>query len=172
LTLSPNNPILWNELAQLYAVDIGDQEKFQETIDRSLAVDDEFEQTWMLLGDLRSSRGDLEGAIEAYRRSLEIRESCDVRRVVGTLLTQQASFEEAQAFLTSSLAMCADYGQRWEMYRVLAYASANLGRNQEALEAAMLALQLAPENQKPAVQQLIDQLQGTSEQPAVPVSQP
>jgi tetratricopeptide (TPR) repeat protein len=172
LTLSPNNPILWNELAQLYAVDIGDQEKFQETIDQSLEVDDEFEQTWMLLGDLRSSRGDIDGAIEAYRKSLEVQESCDVRRVVGTLLTQQSSFEEAQTFLTSSLDMCQDYRQRWEMYRVLAYASANLGRTQEAMEAAMLALQLAPENQKPVVQQLIDQLQGTSEQPTAPLTQP
>ena len=172
LTLSPNNPILWNELAQLYAVDIGNQEKFQETIEQSLEVDDEFEQTWMLLGDLRSSRGDIDGAIEAYRQSLEVRESCDVRRVMGTLLTQQSNFEEARTFLTASLEMCEDYGQRWEMYRVLAYASANLGRNQEALEAAMLALQLAPENQKPVVQQLIDQLQGTSEQPDAPLSQP
>ncbi len=172
LTLSPNNPILWNELAQLYAVDLGDQEQFQETIAQSLRVDDEFEQTWMLLGDLRSSQGDLEGAIEAYQRSLEIRESCDVRRVVGTLMTQQSQFEEAQTFLKSALDMCEDYGQRWEMYRILAYASANLGRNQEALEAAMLALQLAPENQKSVVQQLIDQLQGTSEQPSAPLTQP
>jgi tetratricopeptide (TPR) repeat protein len=172
LTLSPNNPILWNELAQLYAVDIGNQEKFRETIDQSLAVDDEFEQTWMLLGDLRSSRGDLAGAIEAYRRSLEVRESCDVRRVMGTLMTQQSEFEEARTFLKSSLDRCEDYRQRWEMYRVLAYASANLGLNQEALEAAMLALQLAPEQQKPVVQQLIDQLQGTSETPDAPVNQP
>ncbi len=95
LTLSPNNPILWNELAQLYAIDLGDQVKSQEAITRSLEVDDEFEQTWMLIGDLRSSQGDLDGAIEAYKRSLVIRDNCTVRRVVGTLLAQQSRWEEA-----------------------------------------------------------------------------
>ncbi len=83
LTLSPNNPILWNELAQLYAIDLGDQARFETTIAHSLMIDDAFEQTWMLLGDLRSTQGDIPGAIDAYQRSLEIRENCTVRRVVG-----------------------------------------------------------------------------------------
>ena len=95
LILSPNNPIIWNELAQLYAIDFQDEGKFQETISKSLAIDVDFEQTWMLLGDMRSSKGDIDGAIDAYQRSLEVRNNCTVRRVIGTLYAQQSRWEEA-----------------------------------------------------------------------------
>ena len=168
LTLSPNNPILWNELAQLYVVDLGDQQKFDETIQQSLAVDDEFEQTWMLIGDLRSSQGDLEGAIEAYQKSLTVRDNCTVRRVVGTLLAQQARWGEASAFLEEAAAACPTDGELWEMYRVLAIAYVNQGQLAQALDAAQLALELAPEDQASAIQQLIDQLTGTDVVPEGP----
>ena len=36
LTLSPNNPILWNELAQLYAIDLGDLAQYEATLAHSL----------------------------------------------------------------------------------------------------------------------------------------
>ncbi len=165
LTLSPNNAILWNELAQLYAIDLDDQIKSQETITRSLEVDDEFEQTWMLIGDLRSSQGDLDGAIEAYNRSLGIRDSCTVRRVVGTLLAQQSRWDEAVTTLEDATEACPADGELWEMYRVLAVAYANRGSEDGshaslALEAAETALAIAPEAQRDAIQALIDQLMG------------
>jgi tetratricopeptide (TPR) repeat protein len=170
LTLSPNNPIIWNELAQLYAVDLDNQELYQETIQQSLAVDDEFEQTWMLMGDLRSSRGDIEGAIDAYLQALEIdakwrsmegRQNCSVRRVVGTLYAQQSQWEDAVDFLETSIERCQPrFGELWEMHRVLAIAYANQGRTSAALDEAHIALRLAPEGQQPTVQQLIDQLSG------------
>jgi tetratricopeptide (TPR) repeat protein len=161
LTLSPNNPIIWNELAQLYAVDLGDQEMYDETIEQSLTVDDEFEQTWMLMGDLRSSRGDVEGAIEAYLQALEIQNNCSVRRVVGTLYAQQSQWEAASAFLETSIEACQPrFGELWEMHRVLAIAYANQGQGTAALEEAQVALRLAPEAQQSTVQQLIDQLSG------------
>jgi len=170
LTLSPNNPILWNELAQLYAIDLGDQVKSQEAITRSLEVDDEFEQTWMLIGDLRSSQGDLDGAIEAYKRSLVIRDNCTVRRVVGTLLAQQSRWEEAVTTLEEATEACPADGELWEMYRVLAIAYANRGsqdgsHSSLALEAAETSLAIAPEAQRDAIQALIDQLMGFELQP-------
>jgi len=161
LTLSPNNPILWNELAQLYALDMGDQPRFEETIAHSLEVDEEFEQTWMLLGDLASSQGDVDGAIEAYLRSLEVKNNCTVRRVVGTLYAQQSRWDESAAFLEASVAECETAGDLWEMYRVLAITYANQGEVALALETAEISLGLAPADQKPMIQQMIDQLLGT-----------
>ncbi len=161
LSLSPHNPILWNELAQLYAIDMGDQPRFEETIAHSLEVDEEFEQTWMLLGDLASSQGDIDGAIESYLRSLEVKNNCTVRRVVGTLYAQQSRWDEAAAFLEASVAECETAGDLWEMYRVLAITYANQGEVALALETAEISLGLAPADQKPMIQQMIDQLLGT-----------
>ena len=168
LTLSPNNPILWNELAQLYAIDLGDQQKYEETIARSLAVDEEFEQTWMLMGDLRSSQGDIEGALEAYQQSLLIGDNCAVRRVVGTLLAQQSLWDQAITSLEEAIEVCPTDAELWEMYRVLAIAYANQGQSALALETAKAALALAPEAQRSAIQQLIDQLQGLDLAPEAP----
>lgn len=159
LMLSPHNPIIWNELAQLYGVDYEDTLKFQETISKSLEVDVAFEQTWMLLGDMRSSQGDLAGATEAYKKSLEINNNCTVRRVLGTLQAQQALWEDAIATLNETIEKCPKFRELWDVYRVLTIAYANQGQAPEALQAAAQALEMAPENQKPVVQQLIDQLQ-------------
>ncbi len=159
LTLSPNNPIIWNELAQLYAIDYGDDVKFQETISQSLEVDDEFEQTWMLLGDMRSSKGDLAGAVAAYQQSLEIRNNCTVRRVLGTLQAQQNLWAETVATLEEAVEKCPQSSELWDIYRVQAIAYANLGQIEAALQTATLALQAAPDAQKSTIEQLIAQLQ-------------
>jgi tetratricopeptide (TPR) repeat protein/energy-converting hydrogenase Eha subunit A len=160
LMLSPNNPIIWNELAQLYAIDFGDDLRFRETISKSLAIDDRFEQTWMLLGDLRSGQGDLAGAVEAYQKSLEIRNNCTVWRVMGTLQAQQNLWAEAAASLQDAVEKCPTSSELWDIYRVQAIAYANLGQVDTALQTAALALQNAPEAQKEAVEQLIAQLEG------------
>ena len=158
LILSPNNPLIWNELAQLYGLDLKDEAKFQETISKSLEIDVGFEQTWMLLGDMRSAGGDSDGAIDAYQRSLDIRNNCTVRRVIGTLHAQQSHWEEAVEALELAVDRCSTSTELWEMYRVLAITYANLGRSGQAVQVAQQSLALAPESQKTVVQQLIDQL--------------
>jgi tetratricopeptide (TPR) repeat protein len=160
LTLSPHNPIIWNELAQLYALDLQDEVKFRETISKSLEVDDEFEQTWMLLGDMNSSQGDVDGAIAAYEQALEITNNCNVRRVLGTLQVQKGYWVDAIESLETSIERCENYRERWDLYRILAVAYANHGQSAEALQAARQALALAPEDQKATVQTLLDQLKG------------
>ncbi len=160
LTLSPNNPIIWNELAQLYAIDMGDDLKFRQTISTSLQVDEGFEQTWMLLGDIRSSQGDLPGAVEAYQKSLEITNNCMVRRVLGTLQAQQGLWVDTITSLDEAVEKCPESSELWDIYRVQAIAYYNLGQLEAALQTATLSLQAAPEAQKEAIQQLIAQLQG------------
>jgi len=162
LTLSPNNPILWNELAQLYATDLLDDLSFRETISRSLEVDREFEETWMLLGDIRSSQGDIDGAVQAYLQSLEIRDNCTVRRVIGTLWAQQGRWQESSDFLDDAARrpVCLSSPELWELYRVLSIALGNQARVPEALEAAYQARDLVPAAQLNVVEELITQLEG------------
>ncbi len=162
LTLSPNNAILWNEKAQLYAMDLNDMEKFQETISHSLELDPEFGTTWMLLGDMSSSTGQTDKAIQAYENALEYSsrsERCTIRRVLGTLYAQGEAWDDAAQTLEKAVAECGTTRYAWEMYRVLAISYANQGQGAEALEAAQQALALAPENQQAQIQQLIETLQ-------------
>ena len=162
LTLSPNNAILWNEKAQLYAMDLNDMQKFQETISKSLEIDPEFGTTWMLLGDMSSSTGDRDQAIHAYEKALEFSsrsERCTIRRVLGTLHAQGENWGDATRTLEDAIEECGATRYAWEMYRVLAISYANQGQGAEALQAAQQALELAPENQQDQIQQLIETLQ-------------
>lgn len=163
LTLSPNNPIIWNELAQLYAGDFKDMIKFHKTITQSIEVDDGFEQTWMLLGDMYSSRGDALGAIDSYQKALDVKrgfaQHCTVRRVLGSLQVQQSLWEDAEVTLDTAVERCATSSDLWDIYRFLAIIYANQERPEEAMAAALQALELAPESQQPLVEQLITALQ-------------
>jgi tetratricopeptide (TPR) repeat protein len=49
--LSPQNTIVWNELATVYLYQLGDLEQAREIIQHSLELDDRFEQTYMIQGD-------------------------------------------------------------------------------------------------------------------------
>lgn len=158
LMLSPNNPIIWNEKAQLYAIDLGDMANFQTTISRSLQVDEEFEQTWMLLGDMYSSRGEADQAITSYRQALVVRSNCTVWRVLGTLQAQQAYWADSAQTLEAGIEKCSASGDLWDFYRVLSIAYANLGQLDTALVTANQAYTLAPEAQKELIQQLLDSL--------------
>jgi tetratricopeptide (TPR) repeat protein len=170
LTLSPNNAVLWNELAILYAFDLQNMEKFQETISHSLDLDPEFEQTWMTLGDVRLNvQQDQAGAIEAYQEALTLSpKNCAVRYNLGNLLIQESEWAPAIETLKSTDEYCAGTRRTWDMYRLLAIAYYYEGQPQQALQMATQALQLAPEDQRGVVEQLITAIQQPEEVEPVP----
>ena len=71
LTLSPNNAGLWNELATLQYIQ-GDLAAAQKTLETSLGVDDRYYPTHMLLGDVLTAGGDVQGALAAYQQAAQI----------------------------------------------------------------------------------------------------
>ncbi len=161
LVLSPNNPILWNELAILEAFGLHDKLEAHEVISHSLEVDPEFEQTWSLLGDMRVNIDkDIPGAIAAYERSLELAsKQCTVRRVLGSLQIQESRWDDAAVQLEQTLEYCPTMGDLWDIYRMLGISYFYQGRPAEALQMANMALQLAPEEQQPVIEQLITAIQ-------------
>ncbi len=167
LTLSPNNPILWNELAILSAFDMQDEVQFRAVISQSLALDDRFEQTWMVYGDVqRDLLQDIPGAIESYQRALELSPgNCTVRYVLGTLLLQQEAWRDLTTFLQPMLTDCATMQELWDVYRMLAIAHFYQGDSVTALQWASQALSLTPEAQRPLIQQLIDYIQQSPVEP-------
>jgi tetratricopeptide (TPR) repeat protein len=161
-SLSPNNPILWNQWATLHLYELRDEERFQQLIAHSLELDDGFEETWLILGDYRSQKGDLEGAAEAYRRALEIRPGLpQVWNALARIHLQQGQNEAALEALTRSLELEPTGPWAWDAHRLLAIAYYQMGIPEQALVEAQIALQMAPENYRPAIEQLIQQLQPT-----------
>ncbi|HIE39223.1 MAG TPA: tetratricopeptide repeat protein [Anaerolineales bacterium] len=158
--LSPHNAILWNEWARLYHYILGDEEGFQRTINRSLELDPEFEQTWLLIGDVRLEEGDLEGTVEAYRTALEIRpRQPHVWNALGRVYLQLGRPQEAIEALSQALELAPNARDAWDTHRLLAIAYHQTGDPIQALIEAQIALQMAPEDQRPLVEELLQQLQ-------------
>jgi len=159
--LSPNNAILWNEWARLYHWVLRDEEGFQQTIDRSLEVDPEFDQTWLLVGDVRAESGDLEGAAEAYRAALELKpDQPVVWSALGRIYLQLGRNEDAIEAFSRALEQAPAAGEAWDWHRLLAAAYYQAGFPEQAMAEAQLALQTAPEEQQALVMQLLEQMQG------------
>ena len=68
VALSPQNAQLWNELATVQFIR-NDLAGAQASIDRSLALDQRYPATYLLLGDVRDAAGDKEGALAAFRQA-------------------------------------------------------------------------------------------------------
>lgn len=157
LLLSPNNPVLWNELAILYAFDLNDQPAYQRTMAHSLALDPGFEQTWSLSADVKANIDrDFRGAIADYAHVLELKPAeCTVRRVLGNLQLQEELWDDAALLLEETLDVCPQMRDLWDIYRMLAIANYYQGHGEQALALAEQALALAPESQRTTVEQLV-----------------
>ncbi|MGC9357980.1 MAG: TPR domain-containing protein, partial [Anaerolineae bacterium] len=167
LALSPNNAVLWNELARL-KITQGDEVGFRETISHSLALDPEFEQTWALLGEVRLNQQDLPGAIEAYEKAVAFKpKDCQLRHTLGSLLVQEGRWDDAATALEPILDRCPRMGRVWDVYRLLAISYFYQGRQGAALQMASQSLQLVPEDQRHIVEQLIAAIE--QPQPVEPV---
>lgn len=154
LALSPQNPILWNELAILKGFDMRDEAGFEEILTQSLKVDEGFEQTWMLLGDWRSSKGDYAGAAEAYEKALKVKRNCTVYYVLGSLYAQQEQWFTATQRLDEGISFCKSYENLWDMYRIQSIAYAQMGQKAAAMDAIALAIASAPASQQANLEQL------------------
>lgn len=69
--LSPNNAGLWNELATVQYIQ-SDYVGAQQTLEKSIQVDDAYYPTYLLLGDVLTAKGDKAGGLAAYKKAAEI----------------------------------------------------------------------------------------------------
>ncbi len=88
ISLSPQNAVLWNELATVQLIR-NDLAGAQASLDRSLALDPRFYATYLLQGDLRDAFGDLAGALAAFRQAGELApENISVQSAIGVFSAQ------------------------------------------------------------------------------------
>lgn len=69
--LSPQNAVLWNELATVQFIK-NDLAASRASLERSLAVDQRFSPTYLLQGDVLDAAGDTSNALASYRRAAEL----------------------------------------------------------------------------------------------------
>ena len=195
-SLSPQNTILWNEWAMLYFFGLGDFESYEHTLDHSFGLDHEFDQTWMMCGDVNRQRGALEEAAICYERALELSPktlqvwialgetyrameqwddaiaalkqaaelspgSGNVWRVMADTYISAQRWNEAISALEQVVAVEQDSGDLWNVYSILAQLHAQTGRNDQAVIYVDRALESAPEDQLPALENLRNQLLST-----------
>jgi tetratricopeptide (TPR) repeat protein len=161
--LSPNNPILWNEWATLYHYTLGDDALYQESIEHSLDLDPGFDQTWLIISDIRVEQGDYEGAIEGYRAALDIKPNQpQVWLAMGELQARLGQNADALETAFDYLERWPTGADAWNMHRLAAIAYYQQGQLDQALAEAQIALQMAPAEQQPLVQQLILDMQPTT----------
>ncbi|NLE45749.1 MAG: tetratricopeptide repeat protein, partial [Chloroflexi bacterium] len=104
-SLSPHNPILWNEWAMLYYYAMGDMESYQRTFQHSLEIDPEFEQTWLMCGDVNRHSGNLEEAVSCYNEALTLRrvDELQVLLALGETYRAMERWDDAISALTEAL---------------------------------------------------------------------
>ncbi len=153
--LSPNNAQLFNEWGSLhhfrgeYGEAIG---KYQ----RSLTLDKEYIDTYLLLGDAYRAMENLEGAAEAYRRAIELDPKApQAHSLLGLVYAQQGKLEEA---VLENLAVIEISPNDYPSHKNLALLYRDLGRIEEALAEARIALKLAPEEERAKLEEFIAKL--------------
>jgi len=159
-SLSPQNAILWNEWAMLYFYGLGDVASYERTIQHSLELDPGFDQTWLVCGDTNRQQGKLEEAARCYEEALKLNPTASqVWRVLGDTYITMQRWEDAIYALTQTVELEPGASDLWNIHNVLARLYSQTGRQEQALVHAQIALQLAPEDQRATLQDLIAQLQ-------------
>ena len=161
-SLSPKNAFLRNEWVKFY-LEEGKLDQGREVIADSLEIDAEYDETWLLLGELDRLQGNLDKAAEAYEQVVEINPNrsdiwnllsqiylqldrpTDAARAwvgLGDMHVRQGSFPDAIEAYNQAMSLDPDLSSVWS-----GFGDAYLGMNllQEAVDAYEQALTLAPE---------------------------
>jgi tetratricopeptide (TPR) repeat protein len=158
--LSPQNAILWNEWTMLYFYGLRDAAGFERTLERSLEIDPEFDQTWLVCGDARRQQGELEEAARCYEQALDLNPRApQVWRMLGDTYIAMQEWDSAINALTQTVELQPNANDIWNIHQVLARLYSQTGQQEQALVYAQAALDLAPEDQQDSLQALVAQIE-------------
>ncbi|MBI5877163.1 MAG: tetratricopeptide repeat protein [Chloroflexi bacterium] len=176
--LSPHNAQIYNEYSSAYMM-AGETDNALAKLQESIKIDDEYAQTYLLLGDLYTGKNDMDNAVTAYQAALKTDATLlQAHSALGLIYSRQGKLDLA---IQENMAVVAQQPNDYNSLRNLALLYRDAGRLPEAISYAQRALAGAPDADKPALQQFIAQLQaalagGTAPQtqptPPVPQNQP
>ena len=144
----------------LYYYGLGDAAGYERTLEQSLEIDAEFDQTWLMCGDANRQQGNLEEAARCYEEALKLKPRApQVWRVLGDTYIALQQWEDAIHALTQTVKLQPNAGDIWNIHQVLAKLYSQTGQQEQALEHAQMALELSPEDQRATLQELVAQIQ-------------
>ena len=181
--VSPNQPHLYNEWANVYRYDKNDTETALELLKQSLRVDPKYDETYLHLGGLFFTLAEedeaqrqkyFEQAIEVYRALTQLPTYYTRDRNnlfiawdhLGYLYAQLGETEEA---IHANLQALEYDPNSYNNHKNLALLYQEQGRLEEAIAAAQKALDLAPEDEKGNLAAYLAQLKGEEVPPPAPL---
>jgi tetratricopeptide (TPR) repeat protein len=180
LMLSPHNARLWDEWAVLNLNVMNQPEKAKELLNRALAIDPYYDWTYALMGDYYNRNvasqfkdqpdKQKEAQIQAsdyYSQALKLGEGVESAQLMynyaialGGIQAQLGKLDLALQAYDKAIQVSPDAPERWRVEAAMAQLYARLVDMSKALEYARSAQSLAPDDQKPALANLIQQLGG------------
>jgi len=186
-SLSPHNAILWNEWATIDLYLKGDPDTALKKIDESIKLDTQFDQTYLLLGDMYMNKRsvdkdtvaqqqDLDKAAEAYQKVLALRpDLTQAQGVLAYIYAQQGKLAEAIQANLKLIQMSPTDPNIWNTHKNLALLYQQTGDFSSAINEAQIAASIAPTNDRLQLQAYAAQLRTQMTAPPVtqtmPVSQ-
>lgn len=168
-TLSPHNALLWNEWASLRWDNFQDFEDALAKYQRSLEIDPEYDQTYLALASLYYERGQAttsrDEKLKYYEQLIPYGEKAvqlnpKLARAWDSLSVAYVELGRCQQGITATQQLLSLISEQeptiWNAHRNLAISLRDCGRYQEALDEAQRAYDLAPDPQRPMLQELID----------------
>ncbi len=180
LILSPNNARLWDESAVLYLNEMNQPEEAFLRLNHALKLDASYDWTYGLLGEYfsqveanrypdqpESRQQALSTAAEYYYKALETGKSSASSQILfnyavslGGILTQLERLDEAIQVYSTALQLNPESADSWRILFAVSQLNAHQGEFQAALQYAEQALNLAPDDQKPIIDDFIGKLSG------------
>jgi tetratricopeptide (TPR) repeat protein len=152
LAIAPTHAAVLNEWA-LMKFDLSETNRALEMLARSLEIDPRYVTTYWILGNLRASTGDPEGALREYDRALDLDDRLlPALSGKGAVLLQLGRLDDAIAANRRALEIRpGDFISR----KNLAVLYRDKGALESAANEARAALAVAPKNERDALQQFI-----------------
>lgn len=153
--LSPNNAALWNDWAALY-LDEGQNDKALEKLERSLALDQQYQDTYLLLGSVYLNTQEWQKALDAYNQALALNPRV-IQAYSGKAFAYSRLGDTDKAIAANQDALQVDPND-FISHRNLALLYQQSGQLDLAMREAEAALSLASPNDRPAIESFITQL--------------
>jgi tetratricopeptide (TPR) repeat protein len=177
VSLSPQNARLWDEWAILYLNILQDLQEASQRLEKAREIDPFYDWTYGLLGDyyartIQNLPGDqdrqeaLENAAVQYRKAIELSSPEDPQLrysyslALGGVEAQLERTEAAIVAYEQALQWSPYHEDNWRIYEAIARLYVQNGDLEFAVSAAEDAIEIAPEDQRERIQNLINQLSG------------
>ena len=143
--ISPQNVILWNEWASFYLDQKNDVDNALKTIEKSLALDSRFSQTYLVAGNIYLKQRNWSKAGESFSKALSVTPNLpEAYGKLAYIFYEQGKYEESISANKNVLRIMPDDPTIWNTHKNLAILYHRIGDPESALPHVEQALARAP----------------------------